>query len=199
MTWIALLYSIVLPAGARLNMIGLKAVAEGLGYRRVRTVASSGNLIFETEKNDAAAIEAALEAAFEKRFGKAVPIIVREAGQFHDLALANPFPDVTDAKQISVRVMRAPYPGSVLADLKPYVADERLALVDGDLFIHFPGQPSRTRLLSAFTTRRFAAIGTFRTLAMLRKIDDVAGADPNAPARPPAPRSPPSRKGRKTD
>lgn len=170
MTWIALLYSVVLPAGARLKMADLKALAEGLGYRNVRTVASSGNLIFEADGRQAAGLEAELEAAFEKRFGKAVPVILRDADRFGDLARADPFPDVADPKDISVRVMRAPYPDRVIADLQPYVADERVALVDGDIFIHFPGQPSRTRLLSAFNTRRFSATGTFRTLAMLRRI-----------------------------
>ncbi|WP_443749914.1 DUF1697 domain-containing protein [Asticcacaulis solisilvae] len=170
MTWVALLYSIVLPAGARLKMADLKALAESLGYRNVRTVASSGNLIFDTDARDAAAIEADLESAFAKRFGKAVPVILRDAKTFRERAHANPFPDVDDPRQVSVRVMRKPYPASVSDDLKPYVDDERVALVDGDLFIHFPGQPSRTRLLAAFGTKRFASPGTFRTLAMLRKI-----------------------------
>ena len=170
MTWIALLYSIVLPGNARLKMADLKALAGGLGYRNARTVASSGNLIFETASRPAAEVEAELEAAFAKRFGKPVPVILRDAELFGKLAKANPFPDVEDAKQISVRVMRTPYSESLTGDLESYMADERVALVDGDLFIHFPGQPSRTRLLAAFGTKRFATPGTFRTLAMLRKI-----------------------------
>ncbi len=173
MTWIALLYSVVLPEGARLKMADLKALAEGLGYEKVRTVASSGNLIFETASRKAADVEAELEAAFARRFGKAVPVILRDAKAFRALAGADPFPGVGDAKQISVRVMRKPYPDSLIDDLKPYVSDERVALVAGDLFIHFPGRPSQTRLLAAFGTKRFATPGTFRTLAMLRKI--VAG------------------------
>ena len=175
MTWIALLYSIVLPEGARLRMADLRALADALGYRDARTVASSGNLVFDADGRDAAALEAELEAAFEKRFGKAVPIIVRDAARLRNLAAANPFPDVGDPKTISVRVMRAPCPTSLPDDLKPYIRDERVALVDGDLFIHFPGRPGETRLLSAFGTRRFAAPGTFRTLAMLRKIAEISG------------------------
>ncbi|MBW8882120.1 MAG: DUF1697 domain-containing protein [Asticcacaulis sp.] len=171
MTWIALLYSIVLPEGARLKMADLAALADDLGYGGVRTVASSGNLIFTADAPVAADIEKALEAAFIKRFGKAVPFIVRDAERFYTLAETSPFPDVEDPKQISVRVMRTPYPKALIDDLQPYVGDERMALVDGDLWIHFPGQPGQTRLLAAFGTRRFsAATGTFRTLAMLRRI-----------------------------
>jgi uncharacterized protein (DUF1697 family) len=169
MTWVALLYSIVLPDG-RLKMADLKALAEALGYVQVRTVASSGNLIFETGERSAAEVEAELEAAFARRFGKAVPVILRDAKRFRKTAKANPFPDVADIKQISVRVMRTPNPVSLIDDLRPYMAGERVTLVDGDLFIHFPGQPGGTRLLSAFGTKRFATPGTFRTLAMLRRI-----------------------------
>lgn len=170
MTWIALLYSIVLPGGERLKMADLTALADGLGYGNVRTVASSGNLVFETRTRDASQVEAELEAAFETRFGKAVPIILRDADRFKTLAATNPFADVTDTKQISVRVMRASYADSLAHDLDRYIEDERVTVLDGDLWIHFPGQPGRTRLLAAFNTRRFAAPGTFRTLAMLRKI-----------------------------
>ncbi len=175
MTWIALLYSVVLPEGARLKMADLKGLAEELGYDRVRTVASSGNLLFDAERRDAAGLEAELEAAFVKRFGKTVPVILRDAARLRALIRANPFPDVTDLTQVSVRIMRAAYPDSVTGDLAPYIADERVALVDGDLFIHFPGQPGRTRLLTAFGTRRFSSTGTFRTLAMLHRISAEAG------------------------
>ena len=86
MTWIALLYSIILPGNARLKMADLKTLAETLGYCNVRTVASSGNLIFEPGQRKAAGLETELEAAFEKRFGKAVPVILRDADRLQAMA-----------------------------------------------------------------------------------------------------------------
>ncbi len=46
-TYVALLHSIVLSPGKRVVMADLKAMAEGLGLRNARTLAATGNLVFE--------------------------------------------------------------------------------------------------------------------------------------------------------
>ena len=49
-----------------------------------------------------------------------------------------------------VRVMRDPLTGAALAGLERYcVAGERLAIVDGDLWVHFTGKASESKLLGA--------------------------------------------------
>ncbi|TIT84418.1 MAG: DUF1697 domain-containing protein, partial [Mesorhizobium sp.] len=78
-TYVALLYSILLSEGRRLVMSDLKAMAEGLGLKNVRTLVATGNLVFETRSTKISALEQRLERAFEETFGRHVDIIVRGA------------------------------------------------------------------------------------------------------------------------
>ncbi|NUS18861.1 MAG: DUF1697 domain-containing protein, partial [Mesorhizobium sp.] len=63
-TYVALLYSIGLGEGRRLVMSDFKAMAEGLGFNNVRTLVSTGNLIFEARANELSMLERRLEKAF---------------------------------------------------------------------------------------------------------------------------------------
>lgn len=173
----ALLYSVVLPGNQRLKMEALREVATAAGFRDPRTIGASGNLIIETRgRPSLASIEAKLEAGFTRTFGKEIPIIVRPADAVRALPSRDPFRGAHHPQRVSVRVMRRPYPPALLDELTPYVEDEDVALVDGDLWVGFRRPPSETRLLSAFSTRRFASVpGTFRALSMIQRIASALG------------------------
>lgn len=176
-TFVALLYSVVLPGNARLKMEALRDVAGRAGFTDARTVGASGNLIFEASgRRGPASLSRDLEVVFAATFGKAIPIIVRPADAIRALPARDPFAGAHHPQRVSVRVMRAPYGPTILHELASYIEDEDVALVDGDLWVGFRRQPSETRLLSAFSTRRFAAVpGTFRALSMLQRIAGALG------------------------
>jgi len=160
-TYVALLHSIVLSPGKRVVMADLKAMAEGLGLRNVRTLAATGNLVFEGEAAPLGEIEARLEAGFRTSFGKHVDIIARTAEGWKRLAAGNPFPQGNGA-DVVVRAMRAPLDGKALARLESHATPGiRLALSHGDLWIDFAAKPSETKLLAHLTTKKLG-IGTLR-------------------------------------
>lgn len=163
-SYVALLHSIVLDAGRRVVMADLKQMAEGLGYCSPRTLVATGNLVFNADNATVGALAPSLEAAFARTFGRHVDIIIRSGAGWLKLAASNPFRDEgdEDATRVHVRVMREPLAEAVLADLQRYcVAGERLAIVDGDLWVHFIGKASESKLLGAMTTKRLG-VGTFR-------------------------------------
>ena len=92
MIYVALLYSIVLTPQRRVVMADLKDMAASLGLENPRTLAATGNMIFETGKTPVSRLEARLETAFEQTFGRHVDIVVRPADAWRKLAPANPFP-----------------------------------------------------------------------------------------------------------
>jgi uncharacterized protein (DUF1697 family) len=171
MIYVALLHSIVLGGGKRVIMAELRAMAEGLGFRNCRTLVSTGNLIFEADESPAGDIERMLEEAFEQRFGKHVDIIARSGDDWLKLAAENPFPSGNGA-DVCVRVMRAPLDGNVVGLLEKYQDREKIAIIDGDLWIDFGGKPSESRLLSVMTTKRLG-IGTFRNANTVNGIAEM--------------------------
>lgn len=162
--FVALLHSIVLGPRRRVVMADLRATCERIGFRSPRTLVATGNIVFEADHETAADVGTALEQAFREDFGKHVDIIVRTADDWRLLAAGNPFPQasVDDAQNLIVRVMRALLEDAALADLHRHChAGEQLRIVDGDLWIHFPGKPSTSKLVSALTTKKLGA-GTMR-------------------------------------
>lgn len=154
-------------------MSDLKAMAESLGFRNARTLVATGNLVFEAEPQPIASVEAQLEAGFATAFGKHVDIIVRDADTWLRLANGNPFLDGIGSEVI-VRVMRRPLEAEILDVLAKYRQDERMAVVDGDLWIDFGLKASETKMLPALTTKRLG-IGTMRNWNTVRGLTEMIG------------------------
>ncbi len=154
-------------------MSDLKAMAESLGFRNARTLVATGNLVFKAEPQPIASVEAQLEAGFATAFGKHVDIIVRDADRWLRLADGNPFLDGIGSEVI-VRVMRQPLEPEIIDVLAKYRQDERMAVVDGDLWIDFGLKASETKMLPALTTKRLG-IGTMRNWNTVRGLAEMIG------------------------
>jgi uncharacterized protein (DUF1697 family) len=174
-TYVALVYSVVLPAGQRLKMADLRAMAQGLGLHHPRTIGATGNLIFESDNESARDLERHLEAAFTERFGKHVPIVIRTTAGWRRLVRTNPFSTeaAADPAKVAVRVMRSPIPKSMQSAMTRYVDDERIAVIAGDLWIHFASDPAKSRLVSALSAGRLEGVGTFRNANTVGKIGNA--------------------------
>lgn len=176
-TYVALLYSIILGQGRRVVMADLKAMAEQLGLKNVRTLVATGNLVFETRAGDIPALEQRLEKAFARTFGRHVDIIVRGAGDWLKLAAGNPFPaeSAEAADQVAVRVMRAPVLVDAVEALRAHAAeDEKVAWVEGDIWLVFSRERPSSRLLAAANRKRFG-IGTSRNWNTVRRLAEMVG------------------------
>jgi uncharacterized protein (DUF1697 family) len=67
--------------------------------------------------------------------------------------------------------MRAPLGPGIADRLEPYRGpNERLAIVDGDLWLHLPDGVARSRLAAAITPERAGGAGTFRNWNTVRRI-----------------------------
>ncbi|MER8579105.1 DUF1697 domain-containing protein [Mesorhizobium sp. M1423] len=174
-TYVALLYSIILGEGRRVVMSDLKAMAEGLGLNNPRTLVATGNLVFEAQETELAALEQRLEAAFAKTFGRHVDIIVRRADGWLRLAAGNPFPaeSAKAADQVAVRVMRAPVSPDAVSALQAYIGrNEKLQAVGGDIWIVFSRETQSSRLLAAVSHKRLG-IGTSRNWNTVRRLAEM--------------------------
>ena len=173
-TYVALLYSIILGQGRRVVMADLKAMAEDLGLKNVRTLVATGNLVFETSATAIADLEQRLEAAF----GRHVEIIVRGAEEWLTLAAGNPFlgESIEAGDQVAVRVMRQPAPMDAVAALQAYAAeDEKVLSVGGDIWVVFSRERPSSRLLAATNHKRLG-IGTSRNWNTVRKLAEMVSA-----------------------
>jgi uncharacterized protein (DUF1697 family) len=169
--WVALLYSVVLPQARRVTSADLTRLAADLGFSSVRTVLSTGNLIFEAGGEEAELAER-IEAEVARGWGKAIAVLLRSAPDWRALVAANPFPEQSrlDPSSVAVRVMRAAPDPAVIAALQARCGpDEAFAVTPRALWLASPHQLSLSPLLRAAASPK-AGIGTFRNASAIRKI-----------------------------
>jgi uncharacterized protein (DUF1697 family) len=73
------------------SMPELKSAFEAAGFADVRTVRSSGNVVFSAPAAGDAALERKAEAAMRKRLGDAFPAIVRSVDELRELLASDPY------------------------------------------------------------------------------------------------------------
>lgn len=79
------------PSNPNMHGAKLKAAAESAGFKNVQTLLASGNIIFESDSKDAAAIEAKLEKTWPAKLGFNSKTIVRSQAQLKALVDADPY------------------------------------------------------------------------------------------------------------
>ena len=79
----------VSPMNAK--MPELKSAFEAAGFADVRTVLSSGNVVFSARAAPEAALERKAEAAMKKRLGSAFPTIVRSIEALRRMLASDPY------------------------------------------------------------------------------------------------------------
>src|ERR671912_425296 len=91
MKYVALLRGINVGGATMMKMSDLKAEFEGLGFENVRTYINSGNIAFDAKKSAESKLIDRIESAIEKRFGRNVPLMVREQNDIERILNSNPF------------------------------------------------------------------------------------------------------------
>jgi uncharacterized protein (DUF1697 family) len=91
-TYIALLRGIG-PGNPNMRNDKLRSAFEALGYENVRSVISSGNIIFETFEADSTKLEADIEAGLLSQLGIHSPAIVRTKEAMQKFLARRPFGD----------------------------------------------------------------------------------------------------------
>ena len=98
-----------MPMNAK--MPALKATFEAAGFTEVRTVLSSGNVVFTAARASESSLERKAEAAMHKRLGREFLTIVRSIDALRELLSSDPydqFDSLPDAKRVVTFLREAP-------------------------------------------------------------------------------------------
>lgn len=174
-THVALLRGINVGKAKRVAMADLRALVEDLGYRDVRTLLNSGNVVFTAPPKanvDAARIEKALVA----KTGVSSRIIVLTARELDAVITGNPLGRVAkDPTRYMVAVLANPADRSKLSPMmKQAWGKEALALGARVAYIWCPEGLLESRVFEAagrvlgdaVTTRNWATMTKLHALAM---------------------------------
>ncbi|MEQ7873819.1 DUF1697 domain-containing protein [Sphingomonas sp. ASV193] len=132
--WVALLRAVNVGGAGKLPMKALAALAGEVGFENARTYIASGNLVFSTNR-DEAAIAGSLRSALKERAGLDTDVMVRSAAQMRAIVDANPFADAP-GNRVAVLFL-AERASRAMVEAARGIDDERLAPGTRELFIAY--------------------------------------------------------------
>ncbi|MFP5070087.1 DUF1697 domain-containing protein [Pseudonocardia nantongensis] len=183
-THVALLRGINVGGTGKVPMAELRTQLTGAGFGDVGTYIQSGNVVLSSDDPDPAAVAATIEALLRDQFAVPRPVVVFGRDEYLAAVADNPFPQVTEPKQLHAVFRAGPPTGAELAALEAAVAAARAkgsrdeaAVVGRVVYLHLPAEMGRSELAARITPRTKAADGggTARNWATVRKLLDLLG------------------------
>lgn len=187
--WIALLRGINVGGHHRVPMDELRDLCAQAGYIDPTTYIQSGNVVFESDDEDGAALATLLEARCTKTFGFPVPVMVRSAVAMHAIIDECPF-EVTDPKVLSVGFLAGPLSTGMVDTVNAAsTSGESLRVHGNTAYLWLPAGTGRSKLAAAFTRRAAnATLRNWRTVTALVAMAEARATTPMGPTV----RSPPT-------
>ena len=179
--------------GARtVKMDRLRTAFEELGFTRVETFISSGNVVFDARARTAAALESRIEAHLQETLGFEVDTFVRSPGELARVAECRPFPDfVPEGRDgtLYVAFLREAPTIPACRALAALRSDTDDLEVDGrEIYWKRRGGLSAPGVSGALLEKT-AGRATIRNLTTVRKLAAKLLTAAESPSRPPQPRS----------
>ena len=171
---IALVRGINVGGRKNVAMAELRGLFESLGFREVKSLLQSGNVVFTGgDRRTGAACERVLEGEAPLRLALQADFFVRTAKEWAALVAGNPFPSQAKADPGHLVLMclkDAPDKASIKA-LQAAIVGSELVRADGrHLYIVFPDGIGPSRLTTALIEKTLRTRGTARNWNTVLKL-----------------------------
>lgn len=175
-SFVALLRGINVGGHAKVPMAALRESFAQLGYPHARTFIQSGNVVFDSEVSDTAALAADIRARISTDFGLDVVVMLRTKAELDEILTHNPFegPEFDPAK-LAVTFLSTPISEELSSSLAiPQGMPEQVVSRGNALLIYYPDGMGKSKLdRSSFwkplkhldtTTRNWRSVGKIRDM-----------------------------------
>ncbi len=164
-TYISMLRAINVGGQNKIPVAELKRLYQALNFSNIETYVQSGNLVFDTDNQDAAYIADLIETQIEGAYGANIAVFVRDAADFRRILNSNPFLTGRSepASFLHVTFLDAVPTPSQWAQLKaPENIDDEFFPGIQEVFLFTPTGYGRTKLTNAFFERKLGMPATTR-------------------------------------
>jgi uncharacterized protein (DUF1697 family) len=139
--YIAMLRGINVTGHKIIKMEALRASVAALGFKNVESYVQSGNLIFETPTDSAAALSPKIERRILRDFGHSVSVFLRTPKEMAEIIQRNPFPKdpAIDQTKLHVTFLADAAPKNAADLLQPLAAGpEQIRVIDREIYLYCP-------------------------------------------------------------
>jgi uncharacterized protein (DUF1697 family) len=161
------------PGNPNMHNDKLRGVLEDLGFKNVKSVISSGNVLFESSQKDMAKMEAKIEAAWPKQLGFNSMTIVCSQQHLQEIVDANPFKNLTHSANSYLLVTFFKMPAKLPFKL-PYQPEGKpfkiVAATDSVVFTTTDTTTVKTPDVMTWLEKQFGKDITSRTWLTINRI-----------------------------
>jgi uncharacterized protein (DUF1697 family) len=174
--FVALLRGINVGNAKRVSMSALRECIEALGYKEVRTLLNSGNVVFSATRVDPVTAACRIEEAIQEKLGVSSRVMVLTAAQLSDIMSSNPLAELADnPSRMLVGILAQPLDRKKLSEIaaanwepERFVLGKSIAV-----FAWMPDGVIKSRLNAAVSRSMGDGI-TFRNSATMAKLVALA-------------------------
>jgi len=178
-TYICLLRGINVSGHKKIKMADLRIQLANLGLSEVTTYIQSGNVIFDSDQQDANQLADEIKQMIMTVYGHDVPVLVRSSDYWSRVAAKHPFIQTGEEplNQVVVTFLKGIPAQEHLESIKDYVYKEDVFLIRDDaIFIYCPGGYGNTKLSNTFFERKLKVQATTRNWKTVLKLTEMLGA-----------------------
>jgi uncharacterized protein (DUF1697 family) len=173
-TYISMLRGINVSGQKQVRMADLKSIYEALRLGNVRTYVQSGNVVFESDEQDAEKLANSIEAQIEKTFGFSVPVLIRTANDFRRIIEGHPFKN-EEPLRVLVTFLYGPPDQAKLDDLSRYEYKvDKFAIGEQEIFLFCPGGYGKSKLSNTFFEKKLGVSATTRNWKTVKALYEMA-------------------------
>jgi uncharacterized protein (DUF1697 family) len=172
--YVALLRGVNVGGNKTIAMSDLRDIATSLGFKDVRTLLQSGNLVFSTNSTSPARLETLLKDAVAKKTRLDTEFFIRTTAEWSAIIEKNPFPDAAKndpGRFILMLLKDAPKPAAVTALKEAIVGSEVVAVQGREAYAIYPDGMGRSRLTNAVIEKKLGTRATARNWNTVLKLD----------------------------
>lgn len=183
--FIALLRGINVGGNTMIKMTELKAAFEECGFENVVTYINSGNIAFDCKSpsvrkgepfNSAEEkLTRKIEDTIDKRFGRHIPVMIREQVAISAILANNPFAGQFEShKEMHVLFLTEEMPAEKFDQLLAVAPEgERYAVIGRELYCHLPKGVIHSLLGKSFIEKKLKVAVTGRNWRTVEKLADL--------------------------
>lgn len=159
--------------GHNVKMVLLRQLFEALGVSNVETYIASGNVVFETSREDAKSLEAEIESMLQSSLGFEVATFLRTEAELNALEAYQPFPpaDIEAATALNIAFLAEPLDDDAVQKLMALKTDIDEFHVHGrEIYWLCQKKQSESTFSNAILERTIGRPSTLRGINTIKKM-----------------------------
>ena len=169
--YVAFLRAINVGGNTVIKMDVLRGQFEALGFTNVQTYIQSGNVIFETDEENASALEGQIERQLEKGLGKSIQLFVRTMREIESIAKKPAF-DPKENETLHIVFLKSKPDKKAEQALMSFKSGADDFTIKGREVYNLRYDRDKSVFSNNFIEKTLGVSGTTRNLTTIRKIVD---------------------------